>query len=83
MEFRHPSYYKKLRDLRRQASGNGRVGPQATSSKKNKSLDRSEDMGYSGNSDQGSDRATRPGMEPAAKSTVKKPGSRWEPGAAG
>ena len=67
----HPSYYKKLRDLRRQASGNGRVGPRVTSLKKNKTLDRSGDMGYSGNSDQGSDRAMRPGMEPAVNSTVK------------
>ena len=48
MAWYHPNYYKKLRDLRRQASGNGRVGPRATSSKKNKSLDSSGDMGYSG-----------------------------------
>ena len=48
MTWYHPSYYKKLRDLRRQASGNGRVGPRASSSKKNKSLDSSGDMGYSG-----------------------------------
>jgi hypothetical protein len=48
MTWYHPNYYKKLRDLRRQASGNGRVGPRASSSKKNKSLDRSGDMGYSG-----------------------------------
>ena len=79
----HPNYYKKLRAIRRQAtgngpradkqqaSGNGRVGPRVTSLKKNKTLDRSGDMGYSGNSDQGSDRATRPGMEPAVNSTVK------------
>ena len=49
MTWYHPSYYKKLRDLRRQASGNGRVGPRVTSLKKNKTLDRSGDMGYSGN----------------------------------
>ena len=48
MTWYHPSYYKKLRDLRRQASGNGRVGPRVTSLKKNKTLDRSGDMGYSG-----------------------------------
>ena len=48
MTWYHPSYYKKLRDLRRQASGNGRVGPRVTSLKKNKILDRSGDMGYSG-----------------------------------
>ena len=48
MTWHHPSYYKKLRDLRRQASGNGRVGPRVTSLKKNKTLDRSGDMGYSG-----------------------------------
>ena len=47
MTWYHPSYYKKLRDLRRQASGNGRVGPRVTSLKKNKTLDRSGDMGYS------------------------------------
>ena len=40
-------------------------------------------MGHQWIWDQGSDRAMRPGMEPAAKSTVKKPGNRWEPGAAG
>ena len=56
----HPSYYKKLRANRQQATGNrpradkqqaagrGRVGPQVSSAKKNKSLDRSGDMGYSG-----------------------------------
>jgi hypothetical protein len=48
MTWYHPNYYKKLRDLRRQASGNGRVGPRASSSKKNKSLDSSGDMGYCG-----------------------------------
>ena len=48
MTWYHPSYYKKLRDLRRQASGNGRGGPRVTSLKKNKTLDRSGDMGYSG-----------------------------------
>jgi hypothetical protein len=48
MTWYHPSYYKKLRDLRQQASGNGRVGPRVTSLKKNKTLDRSGDMGYSG-----------------------------------
>ena len=48
MTWYHPSYYKKLRDLRRQASGNGRVGPRASSLKKNKTLDRCGDMGYSG-----------------------------------
>ena len=48
MTWYHPNYYKKLRDLRRQASGNGRVGPRVTSLKKNKTLDRSGDMGYSG-----------------------------------
>ena len=58
-----------------EAAGPGRVGPRVTSLKKNKTLDRSGDMGYSRNSDQGSDRATRPGMEPAVNSTVKIPGS--------
>ena len=33
---------------RRQAAGRGRVGPQVSSAKKNKSLDRSGDMGYCG-----------------------------------
>ena len=48
MTWYHPNYYKRLKANRQQASGNGRVGPQVSSAKKNKSLDRSGDMGYSG-----------------------------------
>ena len=59
MEFRHPSYYKKLRANRQQATGNGRVGhepssggregPQVSSAKrKNKIVDSSSQVGYSG-----------------------------------
>ena len=48
MTWYHPNYYKRLKANRQQASGNGRVGPQVSSAKKNKSLDRSRDMGYCG-----------------------------------
>ena len=48
MTWYHPNYYKRLRANRQQASGNGRLGPLATSSKKNKSLDRSRNVGYCG-----------------------------------
>ena len=48
MTWYHPNYYKRLKANRQQASGNGRVGPQVSSAKKNKSLDRSEDVGYCG-----------------------------------
>ena len=47
--FKHPNYYKKLRANRQQATGNGRVGPEPTSSKrKNKIVDSSSQVGYSG-----------------------------------
>ena len=60
MEFRHPSYYKKLRANRQQATGNGRVGhepssggregPQVSSAtRKNKIVDSSSQVGYSRN----------------------------------
>ena len=48
MTWYHPNYYKRLKANRQQASGNGRVGPQVSSAKKNKSLDRSRNMGYCG-----------------------------------
>ena len=54
MVFRHPSYYKKLRANRQQAtslesSGNGRVGPEPTSAKrKNLIVDFRSQVGYSG-----------------------------------
>ena len=52
--FKHPKYYKELRANRQQAtslesSGNGRVGPEPTSSKrKNKIVDSKSQVGYSG-----------------------------------
>ena len=62
--FKHPNYYKKLRANRQQAtglepSGNGRVGPEPTSvgregpqvsgaKRKNKIVDSSSQVGYSG-----------------------------------
>ena len=48
MTWYHPNYYKRLKANRQQASGNGRVGPQVSSAKKNKSLDRSRNVGYCG-----------------------------------
>jgi hypothetical protein len=48
MAWYHPNYYKRLKANRQQASGNGRVGPQVSSAKKNKSLDRSRNVGYCG-----------------------------------
>ena len=80
MTWYHPNYYKKLRANRQQASGNGRVGPRATSSKKNKSLDSSGDMGYSGNAlvrssrgidpEKASGRSSRTGARVAARDPV-------------
>ena len=48
MTWYHPNYYKRLKANRQQASGNGRVGPQVSSAKRNKKLDSSGDMGYCG-----------------------------------
>ena len=48
MTWYHPNYYKRLKANRQQASGNGRVGPQVSSAKKYKSLDRSRNVGYCG-----------------------------------
>ena len=91
MEFRHPSYYKKLRANRQQATGNGRVGPEPTSvgregpqvssaTRKNKIVDSRSQVGYSGTRAAAGDTAVigrlkRPG-EGSATSASRDPESQ-------
>ena len=91
MVFRHPSYYKKLRANRQQATGNGRVGhepssggregPQVSSAKrKNKIVDSRSQVGYSGTRAAAGDTAVigrlkRPG-EGSATSASRDPESQ-------
>ena len=77
----HPNYYKKLRANRQQATGNGRVGPEPTSAKrKNKIVDSSSQVGYSGTRAAAGDTAVigrlkRPG-EGSATSASRDPESQ-------
>ena len=84
--FKHPKYYKELRANRQQAtslesSGNGRVGPEPTSAKrKNKIVDSSSQVGYSGTRAAAGDTAVigrlkRPG-EGSATSASRDPESQ-------